>query len=85
MDLYDRKWASNAGAFRKIRPVTHPCLTMLKTTSTYNITAIKGVGTGLLTCTIPHFLASHPLAEYRLGDLRLQLCAQHDDEIDFSR
>ena len=81
--LYDQRWSSNAAAFRKIRPATHPCLTMLKTTTTFDITAIKGAGTGLLTCTIPHFRTPHPLAEYRVGDLQLQFCAQHQDDIDF--
>ena len=81
--LYDKKWSSNAGAFRKIRPAAPPCLTMLKATSTFDILDIKGVGTGLLTCKIPQFGAPHPLADYRLGDLQLQFCAQHNDEIDF--
>lgn len=56
---------------------------MLKITRQYEVTSTHGEGTGLITCTVPHFQHIHPLADYFIGNVRLQLCAQHNDVLDF--
>ena len=81
--LYDQRWSSHSGAFRKIRPVSHPCLTMVRRKTSHDISSLRGAGTGLLTCVIPSLPHPHPLADYRLGNLQLQLCSHNNQEYDF--